>query len=102
MKIEKAELAAYILIIVGLVLLVFTFLMAYILLTSDFGMILHQIDLSRALSEILGPIAAAIIRVLYLGVMGWAGSIATIRGIQLYKEIKRAPIPKTENEKKSD
>ncbi len=102
MKIEKAEIAAYMLIVVGLVLLIFTFIMAYILLTSDFGIVFHQIDLSKALSEILGPIAAAIIRVLYLGVMGWAGSIATIRGIQLYKEIKRAPAPKAENEKKPD
>jgi uncharacterized membrane protein len=87
MKIEKPELVAYILMIVGLMLLIFTFIMAYIMLIADTG-ILPALNLSEALGEILGPIAEAIIRIMYLGIMGWIGSIATMRGIQLYKESK--------------
>lgn len=109
MKIEKPELVAYILIIVGLVLLIFTFIMAYLMLIADPN-ILPALNLSEALGEILGPIAVAIIRVMYLGVMGWVGSIATMRGIQLYKESKpatqqppaQAVTPKAEEEKKSE
>jgi len=98
---EKAELMSYILIIVGVTLLILTFVMAVVLVTSELG-ILSQSDLSQALGEILGPIAAAIIRVLYLGIMGWTGSIATIRGIQLYKEAKRIPPVKTETSKEQE
>jgi hypothetical protein len=108
MKIEKPELVAYILITVGLVLLIFTFIMAYVMLIAETG-ILPAPNLSEALGEILGPIAEAIIRVMYLGIMGWTGSIATIRGIQLYKESKpttqqpsQVAPPKTEEEKKSE
>ncbi len=88
MKIEKPELVAFILIGVGLALLIFTFIMAYIMLIASIG-ILPAPNLSEALGEILGPIAEAIIRIMYLGIMGWAGSIATMRGIQLYKESKQ-------------
>ena len=98
---EKAELMSHILIIVGMVLLILTFVMAVILVTSELG-ILSQSDLSQALGEILGPIAAAIIRVLYLGIMGWTGSIATIRGIQLYKEAKRLRPVETETSKEQE
>ncbi|MEM3673798.1 MAG: hypothetical protein QW468_06240 [Candidatus Bathyarchaeia archaeon] len=109
MKIEKPELVAYILIIVGLVLLIFTFIMAYIMLIADPNF-LPALNLSEALGEILGPIAVALIRIMYLGVMGWVGSIATIRGIQLYKEFKsaarqqppQAATSKAEEERKSE
>jgi len=109
MKIEKPELVAYILLIVGLMLLIFTFIMAYLMLIANPN-ISSALNLSEALGEILGPITEAIIRIMYLGVMGWIGSIATIRGIQLYKESKptaqqpraQAVTPKAEEEKKSE
>ncbi len=107
-KIEEAKIVSYALIIVGLTLLIFTFLAAYSQLAAiNF---LPTPDLSEALGKILGPIAEALIRVLYLGVMGWVGSILTIRGIQLYKEarhppqisspVQHSPQPTTENSKK--
>lgn len=103
-KIEKTVLVAYILLIVGVVLLIFTFAMAYIMLSSVLS-ILSAPDLSGALGEILGPLAEAIIKVLYLAVMAYVGSILTIRGIQLYREVKAtsqpAPQTKTESKKKS-
>ena len=89
MKVEKPELMAYILIVVGLLLLIFTFVMAFLMLTSVVS-IASSMDLSQALGEILGPIAEAVIKIMFLGVMGWTGSIATMRGIQLYKESKPA------------
>jgi len=95
MKIEKPELVAYILIVVGVVLLILTFIMTYLILTSVASLSTSQ-DLSKALGEILGPIAEAVIKVMFLGIMGWTGSIATMRGIQLYKESKPATRPKTE------
>jgi len=95
MKIEKSELVAYILIGVGVVLLILTFVMAYLILASVASLSTSQ-DLSKALGEILGPIAEAVVRVMFLGIMGWTGSIATMRGIQLYKESKPAVQPKTE------
>jgi hypothetical protein len=95
MKIEKSELVAYILIGVGVVLLILTFVMAYLILTSVASLSTSQ-DLSKALGEILGPIAEAVVKVMFLGIMGWTGSIATMRGIQLYKEAKPATQPKTE------
>ncbi|MBS7616373.1 hypothetical protein KEJ45_04160 [Candidatus Bathyarchaeota archaeon] len=84
---ERAELVAYILIAVGLLLLVLTFVMAFITLTSV-ASILTNSELAYALGQILGPIAEAAVRVMFLGIMGWTGSIATMRGIQLYKEAK--------------
>lgn len=102
MKMEKAELMAYILIIVGVILLIFTFAMAFVMITAELG-ILPSSNLSEALGDIIGPIAAALIRVLYLGVMGWTGSIATMRGIQFYREAKRtapARAEKTEDQEK--
>jgi len=95
MKFEKPELVAYILIGVGVVLLILTFVMAYLILTSVASLLTSQ-DLSKALGEILGPIAEAVVKVMFLGIMGWTGSIATMRGIQLYKESKPAVQPKTE------
>ncbi|MEM2971367.1 MAG: hypothetical protein QW270_02960 [Candidatus Bathyarchaeia archaeon] len=95
MKIEKPELVAYILIAVGAVLLILTFVMACLLLMS-IAKLSTSSELSQALGEILGPIAEAVVRVMFLGVMGWTGSIATMRGIQLYKESKRVAQPKTE------
>lgn len=92
MKTEKAELMAYILIAVGLLLLVIAFIMAYLKLESV-ASIMTSSDLSKALGEIFGPIVEAVIRIMYLGIMGWTGSIATIRGIQLYREAKTKMAP---------
>jgi hypothetical protein len=98
MKIEKPELVAYILIVVGVVLLILTFAMACLLLMSIASISTGE-NLSEALGTILGPIAEAVVRVMFLGIMGWTGSIATMRGIQLYKESKSAAQPKTEEKK---
>ncbi|MGB9960066.1 MAG: hypothetical protein ACPLKQ_06070 [Candidatus Bathyarchaeales archaeon] len=101
MKIEKPELVAYIMIAVGLVLLVLTFIIAALMLMSVVGIATAQ-DLSKALGGILGPIAEAVIKVMFLGIMGWTGSIATIRGIQLYKESKLPVQPQQNRQVKNE
>lgn len=92
MKNEKAELVAYVILAVGLLLLILTFVMAYLILSS-IGSIITSSDISKALGEIFGPITEAVIKVMLLGIMGWTGSIATMRGIQLYKEAKTKMAP---------
>lgn len=94
MKIERAELVAYILIVVGLLLLAITFIVAYLKLESVASIVTSS-DISKALGEIFGPIVEAVIKIMFLGIMGWTGSIATMRGIQLYKEAKTKmpPVP---------
>lgn len=86
-KIEKPELVAYIMIATGLGLLILTFIIAALMLMSVVGIATAQ-DISKALGWILGPIAEAVIKIMFLGIMGWTGSIATMRGIQLYRESK--------------
>jgi hypothetical protein len=89
MEIDRAEIVAYVLMGVGAVLLVITFYMAFTLLVSELGILpTLDLDLSEALGGILGPIANALIKILYLGVMGWVGSVATVRGIQLMREVR--------------
>lgn len=99
MKIEGTELAAFIILGIGTVLLILTFYMAFTLIVTELG-IISALNLSETLGEILGPITEAIIKVMYLSVMGWIGSITTMRGIQLMKEARRAPQPKIHTSQK--
>lgn len=92
MRTEKAEIVAYVIIAVGLLLLVLTFIMAYLVLSSVGSIITSSLNISEALGTIFGPITEAVIKVMLLGIMGWTGSIATMRGIQLYKEAKAKPV----------
>ncbi|MEM2911453.1 MAG: hypothetical protein QW146_02995 [Candidatus Bathyarchaeia archaeon] len=101
MKIEKPELVAYLMIATGLVLLILTFILAAIMLMSVVGIATSQ-DLAKALGGILGPIAEAVIKIMFLGIMGWTGSIATMRGIQLYRESKPPAQPQQIQQPKAE
>lgn len=96
MNVQKIELAAFILLGIGAVLLLLTFYMAFTLIVADLST-LSALDLSEAIGEAIGPIAEAVIKVMYLVVMGWIGSIATIRGVQLLREAKRVPQSEAES-----
>jgi len=85
MEKERKQLFTNIFLIGGIVLLVFTFVAAFVFLVLSTN-IPTSPSLSETLGQILGPIAEALIKVLFLGVMGWIGSILTIRGIQLTRE----------------
>lgn len=101
LKIERAELTAYILIATGLLLLILTFIIAYLMLISV-ASIATSNDLSKALGITLGHIAEAVVRIMFLGIMGWTGSIATMRGIQLYKESKPPAQPQQIRQPKTE
>lgn len=48
-------------------------------------------DLVAVFGDALAPLIVTCIRVMYLGVMGWIGSVLTIRGVQLVTQLKREP-----------
>jgi len=75
---------------IGIALLIFTFVSACIFLTESLQIITTQ-DLVQNFGEALALLIATSIRVMYLGVMGWIGSLITIRGVNLI-----ANAPKTE------
>lgn len=77
--------------IVGLALLVFTFANAYVFLNEGLP-IASSNDLVETFGGTISPLIATAMRVMYLGVMGWIGSIVTIRGINVI-----STQPKAEN-----
>ena len=79
---KKTELPKVTLLLIGVVLLAFTFVNAYVFLKEDVN-IISTTGLVNLFGEALAPMIEACIRVLYLGIMGWIGSIVTIRGLQL-------------------
>ncbi len=66
--------------IIGLVLLLFTFAMAFVVF-SDYRGTAPSSDLATS----MGTLLAAAIQVLFLGIMGWVGSLLMLRGIDLAK-----------------
>ena len=85
---QKLEISAYTVLFTGVALLVFTFINAYIFLIEELN-ILGSSDMLKAFGEALGPLIVASIRVMFLAVMGWIGSIITIRGVQLLTQLGR-------------
>lgn len=79
---------AYIILFVGIGLLAFTFISAYIFLINDPN-ITGSSDLVDVFGSALAPLIGASIRIMYLGIMGWIGTGLTARGIQLIIQLKR-------------
>lgn len=89
LRFERTELAGLVVLFVGVILLAFTFFSAFGFLSGSIS-ILASSDLTQLFGNAMGPLIEAIIRILYLGIMGWIGSILTIRGVQLLKREKEA------------
>jgi len=87
---DKIALSGVTVLGIGVALLVFTFISAYGFLTEGFQIIASE-DLVQTFGEALAPLIATCIRIMYLGVMGWIGSLVTIRGVTII-----ANAPKTE------
>lgn len=98
---DKAEISAYTVLFIGVALLVFTFINAYLFLKEQLG-ILAAPDLVGALGKVLTPLIEACIRVMYLGVMGWIGSMLTIRGVNLLTQLKKEAKPEAKLEIKPE
>ena len=86
--VDKNEILAYVILFIGVGLLVFTFVSAYSLL-AGFGTIDPIQGLVEQFGEVLAPLIETCIRIMYLGIMGWIGSILTVRGIQFLTQTKR-------------
>lgn len=92
LKFDKVEVSGIVVLFVGVILLVATFYSAFMFLVGDIT-ILASADLAELFGNALSPLIAAVIHVLYLGVMGWMGSVMTIRAVQLLKKEKEATPP---------
>jgi hypothetical protein len=83
---DKIALSGITVLSIGVALLIFTFFSAYGLLTADLSPISTQ-DLVQTFGEALGPLIAAAIHIMYLGVMGWISSLITIRGVAIVTHV---------------
>ncbi len=88
---DKIALSGITVLSMGVALLIFTFFSAYGFLSQDLQLFSTQ-DLVQTFGATLGPLIATSIRIMYLGVMGWIGSLITIRGVTI---IANTPKPET-------
>jgi len=91
-KIDKVELSGLLVLFIGVVLLAATFYSAFMFLIAKLGL-LGTGDILQVFGESLAPLIEAVIRILYLGIMGWVGSILTIRAVQLLKKERTEAVP---------
>jgi hypothetical protein len=79
---DKIALSGITVLMIGVALLIFTFVSAYGFLTQGLSIIASE-DLMRTFGIALAPLIETCIRIMYLGVMGWVGSLVTIRGVTI-------------------
>ena len=87
---DKIALSGITVLMIGVALLIGTFVSAYGFLTQSLSIIASQ-DLVQTFGEALAPLIATCIRIMYLGVMGWIGSLLTIRGVTLIAHTPQMP-----------
>jgi len=87
---DKITLSGIAVLLIGVALLIFTFISAYGFLTQSLSIIASQ-DLVQTFGEALAPLIATCIRIMYLGVMGWIGSLMTIRGVTIIAHAPETP-----------
>ena len=87
---DKIALSGITVLLIGVALLVFTFISAYGFLTQDLS-IVTSADLAQTFGQALAPLIATCIHIMYLGVMGWAGSLLTIRGVTIIAHAPSIP-----------
>lgn len=96
---DKIAVSGIAVLLVGVGLLIFTFISAYGFLTQSLPIIATQ-DLVQTFGGALAPLIATSIRIMYLGVMGWVGSLLTIRGVTIIAHAPQTPtiVPQKLNE----
>jgi len=87
---DKIAFSGIAVLIVGVTLLVFTFISAYGFLTQSLSIAPTQ-DMVSTFGGALAPLITACIHVMYLGVMGWIGSLVTIRGVTIIAHAPQMP-----------
>ncbi|MCK5592772.1 hypothetical protein KAI31_01595, partial [Candidatus Bathyarchaeota archaeon] len=83
---NKSEILAYVILFLGVGLLVFTFFNAYLFLVGELE--IPSLGDIEQLFGVFAPLIETCIRIMYLGIMGWIGSILTVRGIQFRTQLK--------------
>jgi len=91
---DKTEISRFVVLLVGVILLVFTFFNAYLFLREDLS-IVSTFGFVDLFGEALGPLVETCLQVMYLCIMGWIGSVLTIRGVQLLTSPKPEVKPET-------
>jgi hypothetical protein len=86
---DKIAISGITVLCIGVALLIITFVSAYGFLTESI-MSLSTQDLVQTFGEALGPLIAAAIHIMYLGVMGWVSSLITIRGVTIMTNAPKA------------
>jgi len=84
---DKVLVSGYVTLFLGVALLAFTFISAFLFL-SNAPSIIGSPDLVAVFGDALAPLILTCIRIMYLGIMGWIGSLLTIRGVQLVTQLK--------------
>ena len=95
---KTSELPGIAVFLIGIALLVITFVDAYLFLKEDVS-ILPVPNLVAAFGEALAPLIDTTIRMIYLGVMGLIGSTITKRGLTVLLQVKLEKKPKTPKKK---
>ncbi len=81
-KIEKPGIIGITITVIGIVLLIIVFMMAFGIFNSYYPFDTDQLsDVQSMLTLVLG----SAIQVMFLGVMAWAGSILLVRGVDFMK-----------------
>ena len=91
---KSSEVLGLSVLLIGIILLITTFVDAYLFLTEDIS-ILPVPNLLAVFGEALAPLIDASIRMIYLGVMGWIASTITRRGMTVLLKAKLETEPKT-------
>ena len=88
---DKIALTGTIILVFGVGLLAFTFVSAYAFLAQNLS-ILTSSDIAQTFGDALAPLISTCIRIMYLGVMGWVGSLLTIRGVTILSQTRQTPV----------
>jgi hypothetical protein len=80
LQIKSSETSGVTILLAGITLLLITFVVACIHLYGDIS-VLPVPSLMASFGEGLSPLLEAVIRVLYLGLMGWIASIVIAKGV---------------------
>ena len=87
---DKIAFSGITVLMIGVALLIFTFISAYGCLTQNLSIVATQ-DLVTTFGGALAPLITTCIHIMYLGVMGWIGSLITIRGVTIIAHAPQKP-----------
>ncbi|MCD6089223.1 hypothetical protein J7K07_05865 [Candidatus Bathyarchaeota archaeon] len=93
---NEVRLSGLAVLFIGVALLIFTFICAYQFLMGVLEIAASE-DLMKLFGEALSPLISYAVRTLYLGIMGWIGSILTRRGVQILTATEKAEKPSEKN-----